>query len=98
MGKKDYNISMNTQQTITHATGRFYDFAQVLEIEIPAFEYDANGDAEVEIFFNDRSRHIQGLVTLYLWRDLNDTAREIGKAVLAAYDRGGYKSTWRAQA
>lgn len=73
-----------------HTTGRHYGKPQVLDIHVPFYEYDANGDATVEVIFDDQVRGIAGKVTLNLWRDLTDDNRSIGAAVLAAYDAGRY--------
>jgi hypothetical protein len=83
---------MTAAQTIEHRTGRIYDFAQVLTIKVPAFEADDNG-AQVEIFFNDRSRHIQGEITVTLFGD--ERAADIGRFVMSAYDACAYRSVYR---
>jgi hypothetical protein len=64
---------------VSYATGRTYDFPQVLEIQ-----YDAETKTAI---FADRSRGIDGKVDLFF----PVTENNIGPMVLRAYDAGQYR-------
>ena len=64
---------------VSYATGRTYDFPQVLEIQ-----YDAETKTAI---FVDRSRGIDGKVDLFF----PVTKNNLGPMVLRAYDAGQYR-------
>lgn len=71
---------------INYSTGRTYDSAQVLEIEIETRTEDEFGLEEITATFRDRSRHIAGRVHAIVFSD------GIGPAVLTEYDAGRYQA------
>lgn len=73
-------------RTLQYITGRTYDTAQVLSINIESISTDEFGIDEIVATFEDASRHIKGRVHTVVFND------GIGKAVLDAYDAGRYES------
>ena len=73
-------------QTIKYQTGRQYNGAQTLIINVPAMP--ADDLADVTVPFVDASRGIAGAVTLMAFEA---NPREIGRAVLREYDAGRYQ-------
>lgn len=71
--------------TIQHPTGRVYDGAQVLEIDVLSDHTGECGLRDVVATFNDASRRIKGRVELVVF-----PADSIGESVLQAYDAGRY--------
>lgn len=76
-------------KVFTHATGRHYDRAQVLEISAEIGDYDDLDMAECVATFDDKSRYIKGRVKFFVFR--GDSEQAIGRAVLAQYDSGAYE-------
>lgn len=71
---------------LQHKTGRVYDGAQVLQIDVPPTPGDLFAD--VRIAFSDPSRHISGVVTLMACQ----IEFGVGAAVLREYDAGRYET------
>lgn len=69
-----------------YSTGREYNGAQVLAIDVPALSDDLLADVRVE--FRDASRGIAGAVAL-MTLECTTTA-SMGAAVLREYDAGRY--------
>lgn len=78
--------------TFSFNTGRHYDCAQVLEITVPDIEYDNDGAALVTVTFQDKARHIDGSVSMWVYSDLPDTDTNIGNYVLSRYDACDYQT------
>ena len=74
-------------QKLTYKTGRTYDGAQVLEIEILQSETDEFGLMFGKALFVDRARSIAGTVDFFA---ASDSASDIGRGVLREYDTGEY--------
>jgi|688.fasta_scaffold96788_4 hypothetical protein len=78
---------MTKFETITYETGRDYGAPQILEITFPAVTTD---DFQlVAVKFDDAARRISGVVEIF---DIDVTPAKIGRAVLAEYDAGRYRS------
>jgi hypothetical protein len=74
-------------QTIAYETGRDYGAPQILEITFPIV---ATEDFQlVAVKFVDAARRISGIVEVF---DIDVTPAKIGRAVLAEYDAGRYRS------
>lgn len=71
--------------TIQHPTGRVYDGAQVLEIDVLSDHIGECGLRDVIATFNDASRRIKGRVDIVVF-----STDSIGESVLQAYDAGRY--------
>lgn len=67
-------------------TGRNYNGAQVLSINVPPAPADSLDD--VEVSFTDAARNISGIVTLIGF----ELDGNIGPAVLREYDAGRYRA------
>lgn len=74
-------------QTITYVTGRTYDAAQELLINVESETVDQYGLTDIVATFIDDSRHIKGRVNTVVFPN-----EGIGAAVLDAYDAGRYQT------
>lgn len=72
--------------TLQYSTGRTYDKPQVLDIIIESAITDSLGFIDIVATFNDNSRGISGKILTTVFD------KNIGKAILEAYDAGLYIS------
>ena len=73
-----------------YATGRIYDFPQVLEITITDTQPDFADTLLLTTIVHDRSRHMNNMQITLAFMPADATHEMIGRAALASYDAGSY--------